>query len=227
MKPSVLPHTCFINPRLNWVIFLLRILKSNQSQTSEAQQAHYKLFASFLIMRAFCKPRSAPLLEQGWLCQTGTRCFQSLAELITRVHGSNEVFGQIRCLLLPVGRGKCNYSRKWAWEILEDQRAPCHVSGLKNFLVVSLFNGWGNLPTQILFLESGYRARLGDSSKFNSSAKNWASKLESCHGGKEKVEFLGRDFPLFQFNLSAVLDFKVPGIFVVCINWGSRLMLLS
>lgn len=156
MKPSVLPHTCFINPRLNWVIFLLRILKSNQSQISE-EQAHYKLFSSFLIMRAFCKPCSAALLERGWLCQTGTRCFQSLAELITRVHGSSEVLGQIRCLLLPVGRGKCNCSGKWAWEILEDQHAPCHVSGRKNFLMVSLFDGLGNLPTQILFLVSGYR----------------------------------------------------------------------
>lgn len=226
MKPSVLPHTCFINPRLNWVIFLLRILKSNQSQISEAQ-AHYKLFASFLIMRAFCKPRSAALLERGWLCRTGTRCFQSLAELITRVHDSNEVFGQIRCLLLPVGRGKCNCSGKWAWEILEDQHAPCHVSGRKNFLVVSLFDGWGNSPTQILFLVSGYRARLGDSFKFNSSAKNWASKLESCHGGKRKVELLGKNFSLFRFNISAVLDFKVPGIIVMCINWGSGLMLVS
>lgn len=226
MKPSVLPHTCFINPRLNWVIFLLRILKSNQSQISEAQ-AHYKLFASFLIMRAFCKPRSAALLERGWLCQTRTHCFQSLAELITRVHGSNEVFGQIRCLLLPVGRGKCNYSGKWAWEILEDQHAPCPVSGRKNFLVVSLFDGWGNSPTQILFLVSGYRARLGDSFKFNSSAKNWASKLESCHGGKEKVELLGKNFSLFRFNISAVLDFKVPGIIVMCINCGSGLMLVS
>lgn len=60
--------------------------------------------------------------------------------------------------------------------------------------------------------------RLGDSFKFNSSAKNWASKLESCHGGKGKVELLEKDFSLLRFNISAVLNFKVPGIFVMCIN---------
>jgi hypothetical protein len=132
MKPSVLPHLCFINPQLNWVIFLLRILKSNQSQISEAQST----------LQIVCFLVNNESLSLVGLC-TSSKSRQSLSELIPTLHGSNEVFGHIEDIYYcHLGReGVTTVEKK---SILGNhQCASCHVSGLKNFLVISFFDDEG------------------------------------------------------------------------------------